>query len=128
MTEHKFSGQHSCFIFGRSLVQISAQGPTILTAVSHSSPPCLHTGKCQNKYLNLGHDQFLPHHLQFSIHKSYYHLAQQSESLTTFLNKPHNYWKTCVCHQSTDLSYCYLLNAIISVHNNKEREKNCIVI
>jgi len=76
MTEHKslVVTTPASYLVGQ-LVQISAQRPAILTAVSHGYPQCFHTGKCQNKYLNLGHNQFPPQHLQFSIHKVYYHLA-----------------------------------------------------
>jgi hypothetical protein len=62
---------HSCFVSGRSRLQISARIPDILTDVFviFLSPP----SECRDSTLKLGHDCFLPNTFKFIVHLSLSH-------------------------------------------------------
>jgi hypothetical protein len=60
---------NTCFVFGRSRVQISARRPVIMFSWFYSVTP----GEFRDSTLKLGHGRFLSNSFQFIIHLSYFH-------------------------------------------------------
>jgi hypothetical protein len=70
----QFSSWHTCFIFGRSRVQISARRPAIQIEGFRGLSQSLHANA------GIGHNRFLPCPSQFIIHLSPYHSTLYSLS------------------------------------------------
>jgi hypothetical protein len=64
------SSWHSCFVFGKFRIKVSARRPAILTEVF------LRVSRiCRDNTLKLGHDRFLPNPFHSIVHLSFYHSA-----------------------------------------------------